>query len=77
MTGKGEGNGDVHKPMMGEKSRTDNMAAQRARAYWVAGSFSAIQVLSAAVTALSSAAPALGSGGVVSIGLVGSSGVEP
>jgi hypothetical protein len=61
--------------MMGEKPRTDDMAAQRARAYWVAGSFSAVQTLSAVVSASSSAVPAFVSGEVV--GLAGISGVEP
>ena len=76
MTGKGEGNRDVHRPMMGEKSRTDNTAAQRAQAYWVAGSFPAIQGSSAVVLVSSSAVPALVLGRVMSIGLVGTSGVK-
>ena len=76
MTGKVEGNRDVPRPMMGKKSRMDNTAAQRARTYWVAGSFPAIQGSLAAVLVSSSAVPALVSGGVVSIGLVSTSGVE-
>ena len=76
MTSKREGNRDVHRPMMGEKSRTDNTAAQRARAYWFVGSFPAIHRSLAGVLVSSSAVPALVSGGVVSIGLVGTSGVE-
>ena len=76
MTGKGEGNRDVHRPMMGEKSCIDNTAAQHARAYWVVGSFPAIQGSSVAVLVSFSAVPALVSGRVVSISLVGTSGVE-
>ena len=77
VTGKGNGNNDVHRPMVGKESRTDNVVAQRARVYWVAESFFAIHAVSSAGSVLSSTVSVPDSGKVALIGVAAVSCADP